>query len=773
MPAQSQPAATPEQSSEAAAPLAPAASAADAPLHLQPSPRIAPPPRGDAARNRSIVLRADRVRARPDLETIAEGNVEFRGAGSVIRADRISYDSAEDRARALGNVRISRDGNHYWGPELELQVQRFEGFFLEPQFTLGRTGAGGTARRFDFLDPSRFVAVDATYTSCPRDGSGDPDWLLKADRVRIDLEANEGVAEGAVLRFLGVPILGAPVLTFPLTDERKSGWLPPGINIDSKSGLELSVPYYWNIAPNRDATLTPSVLSRRGVGLGAEFRYLEPTDVGRIEVNALPDDRVARRDRWLADLSHDGTWRHDIHYGANGIRVSDDDYWKDFSNQIRWFTPRLLPLNAGVDQRFEQPLFDATWFAGTQRWQVLRSNEPGSEILPPYDRSAQVGIGLDTQVPLGMRFALESEVNRFTRSEGQPSTQFPNGWRAHAVASVSRLFETPALYVRPKLTLNTATYALDQPMVDGKTRASRTVPTFSIDSGAVFERDSNWFGRAQLQTLEPRLFYVNTPFRDQSSLPNFDSGPIDFNTISVYTENLFSGYDRVSDGHQLTAGATTRWLDAETGVETLRLGIAQRYLFMDQRVTPDGTPLTQRLSDVLLDGSTSLVPNWRFDVAMQYSAELSRAVRSIVGVQYLPAPFHALSATYRLARNFSEQVELGWQWPVYRGKPTGGSSKCQGTLYAVGRVNYSTRDSRFTDTLAGFEYDAGCWIGRIVSQRLSTGRTEQTTRLLLQLELVGLSRIGSNPLQVLKDNIPGYRLLREERKGPYEPIVDD
>ena len=214
--------------------------------------------------------------------------------------------------------------------------------------------------------------------------------------------------------------------------------------------------------------------------------------------------------------------------------MSDDDYWKDFSRQIRSFTPRLLPLNARVDQRIERSSFDATWFVGTQRWQVLRSNEPGSEILAPYDRSVQVGVGLDSELPLGMRFDVESEVNRFTRADGLPNTAFPNGWRAHAVASVSRLFETPAFYVRPKVTVNSASYSLDQPMVDGSTRASRTVPTFSIDTGAVFERDSNWFGRAQLQTLEPRLFYVNTPFRDQSTLPNFDSGPIDFNTISVY-----------------------------------------------------------------------------------------------------------------------------------------------------------------------------------------------------------------------------------------------
>jgi LPS-assembly protein len=758
---------------QAADAATPAASAADTPLPLKPSNQLAPPPRGDAARVRSTVLRADRLQSRPELETIAEGNVEFRRAGTVIRADRISYDGADDRANARGNVHVSRDGNHYWGPELQLHVQRFEGFFLEPQFTLGRTGAGGRARRFEFIDPSRSVAVGATYTSCPRDGSGDPDWLLSADRVRIDLEANEGVAEGAVLRFLGVPILGAPVLSFPLTDERKSGWLPPGVNLDSQSGLELAVSYYWNIAPNRDATITPSVLSRRGAAIGAEYRYLEPSDFGRIELNGLPDDRVAGRDRWLADVSHDGTWRHDLHYAGSAIRVSDDDYWKDFSNQIRSFTPRLLPLNARVDQRIERAGLEANWFFGTQRWQVLRSIEPGAEIVAPYDRSVQVGAGLDTELPLGARFGVASEVNRFTRADGLPNTISPNGWRWHAVASLSRPFETPAFFVRPKMMLNSASYALDQALVDGRTRMSRTVPTFSIDAGTVFERDSRWFGKPQRQTLEPRLFYANTPFREQATLPNFDSAPIDFNTISVYTENAFSGYDRVSDGHQITAGATTRWLDADTGVETLRLGIAQRYLLRDQRVTPDGTPLTQRLSDVLLDGSTALVPNWRFDVAMQYSAELSRPVRSIVGVQYLPAPFHALSATYRFARSLSEQFELGWQWPVYRGRSTSGNGKCQGTLYAVGRVNYSTRDSRFTDTLAGFEYDAGCWIGRLVSQRLSTGRTEATTRILLQLELVGLSRIGSNPLQALKDNIPGYRLLREERKGPYEPTIDD
>lgn len=759
-----------------AAPAAAASGVAGSPLPLTPSRELAPPPRGDAARSRSVVIRADRLQSVPDLDTVAEGHVEFRRAGTVIRADRVTYDSADDLAKATGNVRVSRDGNQYWGPELQLHVQRFEGFFLEPHFMLGRTGAGGTAERFDFLDSSRFVAIKATYTSCPRDGSGDPDWLLKADRVRIDLETNEGVAEGAVLRFLGVPILGLPVLSFPLTDDRKSGWLPPTINLDSKSGLELAVPYYWNIAPNRDATITPGMLTRRGAALSTEFRYLEPGDEGRIEVDTLPNDRVARRDRWLSDVVHRGAReRIGLAYRFDAIRVSDDDYWKDFQRQIRAFTPRLLPLTANIGQSSERYGFDSRWYLGTQRWQVLSSGDPTTEIVPPYDRAMQLGARADGALPLGLRIEAESEINRFTLAEGPPSAIRPNGWRWHGVASLSRPWESTATWVRPKLMLNAASYQTDQPMVDGRTRASRLIPTFSLDTGAVFERDSSWFGKSQRQTLEPRLFYVNTPFREQLTLPNFDSAPIDFNTVSVFTESAFSGVDRVTDGHQITAGATTRWLDSDSGAETLRLGIAQRYLFRGLRITPDGVPQTQRLSDVLLDGSTSLVPNWQFDVSLQYSSEISRPVRSIVSVRYLPEPFHALSATYRFARGLSEQVELGWQWPIYRRDPgaQAGSGKCGGALYAVGRLNYSTRDSRFTDSIAGFEYDAGCWIARVVAERLSVGRTEASTRLLLQLELVGLSRLGTNPLQVLKDNIPGYRLLREQRKGPYEPTIDD
>ena len=285
----------------------------------------------------------------------------------------------------------------------------------------------------------------------------------------------------------------------------------------------------------------------------------------------------------------------------------------------------------------------------------------------------------------------------------------------------------------------------------------------------VFERDSAWFGRAQRQTLEPRLLYVNTPYRDQTGLPNFDAAERDFNAVSIYAENAFSGIDRVSDAHQVTAGVTTRLIDATTGAETLRLGLAQRIRLRDQRVVLSGGVLTQRFSDVLVEGSTAVFNPWKLDAALQYNPDDQRVVRSILGVRFQPGPFRTLSAGYRLARGLSEQVEVGWQWPLWKGRaaPVGAAGGCGGTLYAVGRLNYSLRDSRMTDSLVGAEYDTGCWIARIVSERLSTGRAEATTRLMLQLELVGLSRLGSNPLQTLKDNVPGYRLLREPRSTPF------
>ncbi len=746
------------------------------PLPLRTAPTLQPPPRGEPGKKTPILLQADTLNGRPDLDTVAEGHVDFRRDGVRVRADRLIYQQSDDLAIARGNVTITRGGDVYSGPELQLKVQSFEGFFLHPVYRFAKTGAGGSAERIDFLDADRAVATKATYTSCRVDGSGEPAWLLSTDEVTIDFNTNEGIAEGAVMRFYGVPILAAPRFSFPLTDERKSGWLPPSVGLDTKSGVQLSAPYYWNIAPNRDATITPEIATRRGVGAAAEFRYLEPGYRGSVDLNLLPFDQLTNSTRYLLAGNHDQDFADRSRLELRALRVSDDDYWKDFPRDVLTQMPRLL----ASDFRYTRPFGDDwTSYARIQSWQVLQTADPTTRIDGPYQRLPQVGTRYAGPFGGGFQVGLEGEFNHFSDPANATLRPRDTGSRLHLLGSVSRPFTAPGWSITPKLSFNAAGYALDEPDAFGRKNPSRVIPTFSIDGRAVFERETRFFGRDVTQTLEPRLLYVNTPFRDQAGLPNFDSAPLDFNFDSIFSENVFTGIDRVADAHQVTAGLTTRLIDPRTGAEAARFGIAQRYLLRDQNVTPNaddpyagvGAPLTQRVSDVALLGSTNLIPNWTLDATLQYSPETGRWARSIMGFRYSPGPYRTVNVTYRYTRGLSEQVELGWQWPIYGPTPlessarNGGSgASCGGSWYAVGRVNYSTLEKRVIDSVVGFEYDAGCWIGRVVASRLSTGLSEATTRLSLQLEFVGLSRLnlGSNPLQSLKDNVPGFRLLRDD-----------
>lgn len=763
-----------------------------------PSEKLDPLPAGQAGGQLPIVLRARSLAARPDLDAVAEGDVEFRRGGVVIRADKIVYDVPLDRATATGGVRVERSGAVYSGPELQLSVQRFQGYFLDPRFDFPMLGAGGSADRLDFVDSTRSVATNASYTSCPRDGPQAPAWVLQARSVKIDLATGIGVAEAARLRFMDTTILAWPNFSFPLGDQRVSGWLPPSINIDNRSGVELSVPYYWNIAPNRDATITPRLITRRGLGLDGEFRYLQASDEGTVGLNWLPDDRVTRSSRhavrWLHDGSLGSRGLQGLRYRVDAVRVSDNDWWKDFPNASGSVTTRLLPSRASAELPFSWSGSSGSFgnslatlnglaYARLASWQVLQ--DPDSVISSPYQRRPQIGARF-TGAAAGWEVSATTEFNRFTLpgSEADNGSR-PQGDRLHVLAAVSRPLRGQGWWVVPRLSLNAAAYDTSNPGVGKPHRAQRSIPSLSVDSGMEFERQASLFGRSLRQTLEPRLLYVSTAYRAQAQLPNYDAAAKDFNAVSIYSDNSFSGVDRVADAQQLTAGITTRLLDPDTGAEALRLGVVQRYLFRDQRIapqadgSPDGEPLTRNFSDALLFASTRALAGWTLDAAVQYSPELSRSVRSIVSARFSPGPFRTVGATYRLARGLSEQIELGWQWPVggtqvtgpaalalggTNGRSTSGTTACSGRWFAVGRVNYSLKDARVTDSLVGMEFDAGCWIGRVVAERLSTGRTEATTRLLLQLELVGLSRLGSNPLKVLKDNILGYQLLRSDRR---------
>ena len=740
---------------------------------LQPVPGLKPSPTGKAPRQQGpLYLRADQLGGQLSAELRAEGRVEMRQGGVVLRADQLRYDQAEDLAVAQGKVRITFEGSSFSGPEVQLRVQRMEGFVTEPEYQLALTGAGGRAERIDILGPSTSRVINGNYTSCQREGAANPDWVLSARQLDLDLDAGVGVAEGAVLRFLDVPILSLPRLSFPLSDQRKSGWLPPDLDFTSGSGIELSAPYYWNIAPNRDATLTPAISTRRGFAVEGEFRYLEPGFSGRLNLDLLPYDQVYEDTRYWLTFDHVGRLGDGLRYAARVERVSDDEWWNDFPRRHATLTPRLLPLLVTAEKDFGSPALGVELYARTQRWQVLQAP---NTMEAPFDRAAQVGLRSTGNLAAGAQYAIETEANRFTlpNNPGYGSGITPSdGSRLHAQGWINRPFRQPGWWVTPSLLFNAASYYTDDPMSDGRSSASRVIPTFSVGAGAEFERPTEWLGRSLRQTLEPRLLYVNTPYVNQSNYPNFDSAVKDYSFASIFSENVFSGIDRVSDTNAITAGLTTRLLDAGSGVELLQLGIVQRYLFNDQQVTETGVPENRGYSDLLLRGSTRVLQPFNLEGYLRYSPSVDRVVRTILGAQYAPGPFRTLNLTYRYARDISSQYEASWQWPIYQpgGTPqrkawNGSANSCGGAWYTVGRVVYSTTDDRVTDSVIGVEYDAGCWIARMAVSRWSTGVSEASTQVLLQLELVGLSRLGSSATNVMRDNIPGYQLLRDGRSA--------
>ncbi|MBI2769144.1 MAG: LPS-assembly protein LptD [Burkholderiales bacterium] len=761
-------------------PQARAQAAADEPQpHLKPSPLLREniPP---AVRNElPTFLSGDRASGRTDLESVLEGNAELRRGDTVIRADRLEYYQPGDLAKARGNVHINRAGNIFEGPLLELKIDAFEGFFNEPRYRFLKNGAYGEAERVDFIDDKRSIIRNATYTTCQRrpGPSWLPDWIIRAASIRIDEEEETGQATGGVLSFMGVPILAAPQLSFPLSDKRKSGVLPPTIGLDSLNGVELTLPYYWNIAPNRDATFYPALMSKRGIDLAGEFRYLEREYQGKLRANYMPNDTLRRRDRWGYAVTHDGTIATGVPgLGSLGLnlnlnRVSDNDYWRDFSRSSSSLTQRLLASDGILS--WGQGNFSAT--ARTLKWQTLQ--DVTSPIVPPYDRVPQlVGRYTRSNLPGGLDAYVEADYTQFEAVRAL--TGQPNAKRSFTLAQLSRPWQAPGWFVTPKIQLHATQYQFDAPLVNGATSASRVVPTVSLDSGLVFERDASYFGRAFRQTLEPRAFYVHTPFRDQSLLPNYDSAANDFNFATIYTENAFGGQDRISDNNLLTLGATTRLLDPDTGAEAARFGVAQRLRFKDQRVTlPGGAPISERLSDILFGASINWTPQWSLDSTVQYNPKTSRSIRSTIGGRYNPGNYRVISAAYRLQRDVtgvapSEQLDVGWQWPLNdlwgdKGQNLGsGRGEGEGRWYSVGRLNYSLQDRKLVDAVVGLEYDAGCWLGRVVVERLQSSTATANKRILFQLEFVGFTRLGSSALQTLKQNIPRYQYLREQVTAP-------
>jgi LPS-assembly protein len=750
-----------------------AQTADDAPLRLRTSPMLAEQVPAIMREQSPTFYYGDRSSGQADENLVLEGNAMMRKSDMVLRADRMEYTQADDMAKAQGNVYINRGGNIYTGERLELKVDAFEGFFENPSYQFLANGGQGDASRAEFLDDKRLLLRDATYSTCRREGgpSWMPAWILKARTLNIDTEEEVGVAEGGVLRFQDVPILAFPEMSFPLTEKRKSGFLPPTIGLDNLNGVETTVPYYWNIAPNRDATFFPTVMTKRGLDMGAEFRYLEPTYNGTLRGSYMPDDKLRDRDRWSYAAKHSGS----IDTGISGLgklglnlnlnRVSDDNYWSDFGLQSSSLTERLL-ANEGT----------LSWASGNfsssiraLKWQTLQ--DAATPIVPPYDRLPQ-WVGRYARYDVGgFDYSLDADYTQFEADKRL--TLQPNAKRSFITGQISRPWLAPGWFVTPKVMFNSTNYQFDERLANGMNSATVTVPTFSLDTGLIFERDTNLFGKNLVQTLEPRAFYVNTPYRDQNFLPIYDTVQNDFNFATVFTENSYSGQDRISDSNLLTLGLTTRFLNAETAEEYARFGVAQRVRFKDQLVTmPGEAPVVDRLSDFLAGASINWDRRWSTDATVQYNQKTNRSERALLSGRWSPSDYRSISAAYRYRRDQSESVDVSWQWPLNdlwgdKGKNLGpGMGQGEGRWYSVGRLNYSLQENKMVDSVVGFEYDAGCWLGRVVIERLQRSTSATNQKILFQIEFVGFARLGASPLAALRENIPRYQYLRENTTTP-------
>lgn len=768
---------------------------------LKPTGRLAPLQIDKNAAYPTFIA-ASRIDGPNDNEVVAQGEAELRRTNTTLTADRLTYWKVEDEMEAVGNVRYAKEAEFMAGPKLRLNLTENTGFFEQPNYSMTRsakeqkptysptlgaaaqpvrklpsflaqekkqksvvttiagevveggqnlTTASGKADLIEFQGENRMRLTNATYTTCSAD---DPDWYAKVAELNLDYDREVAEGRDATVVFKDVPLFYTPWLSFSLNNKRKSGLLAPTFGTSSKSGIEFTLPYYWDIAPNMDATISPRLMSKRGLQLNTEYRYLNHDYRGQARVEWLPDDRLANRNRYGYSIQH---LHPNLGYGISGTLnlngVSDGTYFRDLSTRIAQASQGNL-LRQGV------LTYGGGWWSATANVQTYQTlQDPDLPLaVKPYQRVPQLTLAASRPEFFGgTAFAFNGEYVQFdhpTLDTARRLTFYPQ---------LSLPLQAPAWHITPKIGLHSTRYDIDRRTSTGPNTVVRNLPVFSVDAGLAFERDLSWFGKSLAQTLEPRLYYLLVPQRTQNNIPVFDSGLADFNFATIFSDNVYSGVDRIADANQITAALTSRLIDPQSGEEYVRGMVGQRYYFAKQNVTLPGEPSRPGgASDFLAALSGRLMPNTYTDVAWQYDPRDGETERFVLGGRWQPDFAKVVNASYRYTRSHTltggtpgiRQIDFSGQWPLGRG------------WYGVGRFNYSILERKIIETIGGLEYNGGCWVGRLVLQRYATASGDTNTALFAQLELNDFSKIGSNPLELLARRIPGYGRINQPTSDP-------
>ena len=703
------------------------------------------------------VVSADRIEGNPEDQLHLIGNAEVRRGGAILKGDRITYTQATDEVESVGNAHLYRLGTSFSGPSMKYRLTEKSGEMQEAEYEYAPRKLRGCAKNIRFLSGDTTDMEDVKVTTCPRDEEA---WFIRLNKLSVDEYEQLATGQWATLHFLGVPIFTSPWFMFPIGNERRSGFLVPTLGMSSSRGIDIMTPYYFNIAPNYDLTLTPRVMTKRGAMLRTETRVLQEHFSAQLFYDYLPNDKVTDEDRsstrLLARYNY-GPWSANVDYN----HVSDDDFISDFSGNIRESSVSILSQNFSVGYA-DSPYWNLR--AEVRKNQTIRSGVIPYEKLPSLTFNSYIGnLG-------GFEITTYLNATRFAHQN------LIEGDRFVAKTSVAYPLRGAAWFVTPKVSLLGRWYQLEDidhyPRYTDKSPSNIT-PTLSVDSGLVFERqNASWFGKAATQTLEPRIFYTYTPYHNQDNMPVFDTWVADLNLTSLFEENAFTGYDRVSEANQISTALTTRYLDADTGVELFRASIGQRQYFNDQRVgfpsnyatQSDPTRIGVGRSDIFASMGARLANSLRADTTLQYSTSEERFMKAMAGIRWQPKPMSIIGLYYRfndrtsVAADRIKQVDLALQWPLTE------------RLFALARYNYSFYKKRPIEELIGFEYLHNCWTFRMVVQRYNTEYDTRETNFFLQLELNGLGSIGSNPDTVLSRNIQGYQApsLVPDNFGQYD-----
>lgn len=675
----------------------------------------------------------------------AEGHLTLSGSawlqrpGSWLGAQRIDYWREPERARAEGELLYRTPEIIVRGVRGEFEPGPRRGWLDQADYWLPARHARGRAERVEQLDEQHYRLDEASYTTCP---AGQEAWRLDASDIRLDRESGRGEARDTTLTLGGRPVLWLPYMNFPIDDRRQSGFLYPMLASSGRRGLEIAAPYYINIAPNMDATLTPRLMSKRGLMLGGEFRYLHREGHGEVALDWMPWDAEREDGRYRLGLTHEARWQSGWQSALNIRRVSDRDYFTDFANTFDTALTDHLASSALLTRQWQG------WNIGllAQGFQTVNRLVPDNGR--PYQRLPQ--LTLSTLRPLfggeGFQslFEFEGEAVNFTH----PVASLPHGGRYRAAPALRLPLRGSYYLIEPRLALDATHYQLD------KLTRERVLPIASLDARLYFEGRHGNEGR-YLGRLTPRLFYLNVPARDQSMLPVFDTTLASLSFAQLFRHNRYNGVDRIGDANQLTWALSWDLVDTHAGRAPLGLALGQQYRFQDTEVTLGEDPLKRGFSNVVGEISSEPLAGVRAAFTAEYDRERQALGRTYTRLTWRGKDRALINLGYSAQPDSYRQADIGFSWPATP------------HWNIVGRHAHALDDNQPINSLIGFEYDSCCWLLRVVAQRyvVTPGdptRSEHTLGFMLQLELKGLGSLGQSADRTLQNAILGYQPLRPE-----------